>query len=1009
MAAHGTIFGEMAEVLGPMWLELSFMMLFLFGFALRTRSRGKGKPSENPKKRMLHDQIAADVEAGHKSAALSTWNTAKVSAPVALETLKIVVQVLLETKGDVLVQEMLEYFGTHRQALDAKSVTAVLEVVARAGRAQLLDELLAEFKRKLHVRPSAQAYEVLLGGHAASGNESRVFELYTEMAGSRLKLTARGFSLTIKGFLKNGMLDAALRQIEEMSQRGLSIPAMTIVQLFRAACQKERGEEIFEAARAVKSFQLPGDAIVVLLEDCLKRDDLTFALNIEKVAKECGTLLPFGAYDALLKICVTHAETYALELFQRMQQEGLRVSEGLCVGLLARCAEAKFLTFAEEVARFVRGSNGMTIACYSTLMKVYAHCGLHEKACDLYAEMRADGLEPDSMMYGCLMKYSLECGRTDLSQELFEKSPSVQSCMSLIKAAGRDKDVNQAFAVLEKLKKSGADVDVAAYNCVLDACVSTGDMTRARKLVTEMQGMSNIDLITYNTLLKGYCAKNDVRGAKDVLLEIGRAGFTPNDISYNCLINCAVTSGSYTEAWNTVDMMERSGVAVDHFTLAIMLKGLKKVQDANDVDRTFKLLDRSGVDICSHEVLLNTVLETCTRHRHSERLERIVADFTKSKIHPSVHTYGSLIKACSALKRLDKCELLWHMMVSECAMEPNGIVLGCMLDAYVCNDKVEEAVELLNKWKTIVAPHTVMYSTVIKGFANSRQPARALAMWRELCGLALPLNTVVYNAIIDSQARVGAMDEVSKILESMEPQGCSPDHITYSMIVKGYCVKGDLDKAFEVFQSMQTNGMAVNEIVYNTVIDGCTKKNRMDLVDMVMNDMAKYGIKPSVYTLGILVKMYGKRHELDKAFEVIEDFRRKHGVRVNCQVRTSLMCACLSNHDFDRAIKVFKDIKEAGRGADAKTYSTLLAGLVRSGRLQEAADLVDDAFGFGESSRRGLFAGQVIEPDALQQLLRVLTQRQPSLGAQLRDRLTAAGVPFGGGSTSSAAPKRRGR
>merc|ERR1719424_118924 len=101
------------------------------------------------------------------------------------------------------------------------------------------------------------------------------------------------------------------------------------------------------------------------------------------------------------------------------------------------------------------------------------------------------------------MKFSVECGRTELSRELFERTPNldVQNYMSLIRAAGRDKDVNRAFAVLEKLKASAVTVDITAYNCVLDACVSAGNMKRARALVTDMQKLSTLDIITYNTLL----------------------------------------------------------------------------------------------------------------------------------------------------------------------------------------------------------------------------------------------------------------------------------------------------------------------------------------------------------------------------------------------------------------------------------------------------------------------------------------------------------------------------
>merc|ERR1719282_2234129 len=103
----------------------------------------------------------------------------------------------------------------------------------------------------------------------------------------------------------------------------------------------------------------------------------------------------------------------------------------------------------------------MTIAVYSALMKVYAYCGMYDRACNLYDQIRADGLEPDAMMYGCLMKFAVECGRTDLSRELSEKAPSldIQNYMSLIRAAGRDRDIKRAFDVLNKLKEACVSID----------------------------------------------------------------------------------------------------------------------------------------------------------------------------------------------------------------------------------------------------------------------------------------------------------------------------------------------------------------------------------------------------------------------------------------------------------------------------------------------------------------------------------------------------------------------
>jgi len=527
-----------------------------------------------------------------------------------------------------------------------------------------------------------------------------------------------------------------------------------------------------------------------------------------------------------------------------------------------------------------------------------------------------------------------------------------------------------------------------------------GDMVRVRTLMSEMRTVNALDVITYNTLLKGYCNKSDFVAAKHVLKEMVDDGLKPNEVSYNCLVNCAVTAGHLPEAWDIIAQMEESGVAVDHFTLSIMMKALKKVKNYKDLDMVFALLDRTKLNVCSDEVLLNTLLETCVRYQQSPRLEAIIEQTKMCSLRPSVHTYGSLIKAYSSLKRVDGCWELWSDMVEYRAMVPNEITLGCMLDALVCNGQVEQAVALLQQWKDTVRPNIVMYSTIIKGFANTRQASRAMDVWEEMRARGVKMNTVVFNALIDAQARVGAMDAVSRCMETMEAEGCVPDVITYSTIVKGYCVKGDMNRALEVFRCMQKNKMAINSIIYNTLLDGCTR-HRMDLAEELLEDMAKNNIAPSNFTLGILVKMYGRNRLLRKAFEVVELYPKKYGFALNPQVRTSLMCACINNGALDRAYEIFGDLQRFS-GADATAYGALISGSVRHGSLAKAVELVEDAYGL-VNGKRGLPKGQTLSNEHMESLLRALNYQNLSetLGVPLLEKLRGAKIVINSRSISS--------
>lgn len=1026
--ADSQIMESVYAVFGFSWFEAAFLLCFLFGFVfvrldvLSTKGKKLADTAVRPSK-VADSKLkrAVDSQAGSLEI-LAAWKACCDSTPTPPELLKAVVQALLECEPEQLADQISSHLDSHPVMRSVRTANLVLDAVARAGNIKVMEELGEAYREVLRIKPNEQTFEVMLGGYATAGDEKRVSEVYAEAALKQMRLSPRGFALAIKGFLKNGKIDATIKQFQEMSKSGFRLPPFAVTQLMRVANEAGRSKEVYEQIASLAPLE--AEAVVVLLEGCLKGQDLTWAKAIEAEARAAGVPFTIAMYDPLLKLYAGGGDPGAARLFDEMQKSDVRVSEGLCVALLARCAEAKFLRFAEEIVRYVRATSKMTLAMYSALMKVYAFCNMYGKACDLYDMLTSEGLEPDAMMCGCLMRFAVECGRTDLSRKIAELAPSmeIQNYMSLIRAAGRDRDVNRAFQVLERLKASNVPADAAVHNCVLDVCVSVGQMQRARDLVTEMRQLGHVDVITFNTLIKGYCQEGDLPAAKACMGSMVEAGIPPNDISFNCLLNAIVrsrTGGDFKEAWAVIGQMKQSGVAVDRYTLSIMMKALKRVSNPRDVARCLELIDQSKVDVCSDEILLNSVLETCIRHQEHRRLESIVTRISQSNLRLSVSTYGSLIKSCSALKNLPQCWAHWNAMEAR-GLEPTAIVVGCMLDALVCNGEVDTAVTFLNDWKKRGQVNAIMYSTVIKGFAGSGQHARAMAMLRDIRDERVSLTVAVYNSVIDAQARSGAVHEIAEVLEMMEADKVVPDAISWATIVKGYCKNGDLDKAFEIFRSQVKKAQAANDsIIYNNMLEGCIQHARFDAADRLVEEMEASEVVPSSYTFGVLVKLYSRRRQIHRAFEVIERWSKKFKVAPNNQVRTCLMCACLhggASADTARALRVFDELRASPAGADAKAYSSLIGGLVRHRQLTQAVTLVEEAYGL--EGRHRIPKGQTLETAAMEQLMTALCRQgqAASVAVPLMRRLQSAGVTIsssvvstvlGGSGSDSGAKGRR--
>merc|ERR1719321_1900313 len=364
------------------------------------------------------------------------------------------------------------------------------------------------------------------------------------------------------------------------------------------------------------------------------------------------------------------------------------------------------------------------------------------------------------------------------------------------------------------------------------------------------------------------------------------------------------------------------------------------------------------------EVLFSSVIEACIRLHRLDLLSRMMKKFEDRghSLSLTAPTYGSMIKAYGQSRDVERIWDLWHEMGSR-GVKPTAITLGCMVDALVMNNRVDEAwslvLELLDDEEMKTSVNTVIFSTVLKGFAMLRQTDRVFAVHADMVGRQIPCNTITYNTMFDACARCATMDRVPQLLEDMRQSRAEPDIITYSTLVKGFCLAGDVDRAFRVLDEMKSDGkFAPDEIMYNSLLDGCAKLHRVEDAQNLLEDMQENGVNPSNYTLSILVKLFGRTRRLNQAFKTVEQISAKNGLRPNIHVYTCLMQACIQNRQLDKALTLHDTmVTEGGIHVDEKCYSVLVRGCLQAGRPDKAATTIRCAYGLEGHAMAGSCKG----------------------------------------------------
>jgi len=297
---------------------------------------------------------------------------------------------------------------------------------------------------------------------------------------------------------------------------------------------------------------------------------------------------------------------------------------------------------------------------------------------------------------------------------------------------------------------------------------------------------------------------------------------------------------------------------------------------------------------------------------------------------------------------------MWSEM-RKCHVMPTCVTLGCMVEALVSNGDPDSAYDLIHEiqteekdgGKSVV--NAVIYGTVLKGFAHQKKFSRVWAVYQEMLAIETDFTIVTFNTIIDACARCEELHRIPTLLKDMDRLKIQPNIITYGAILKGYCQEGNLDKAYELLQSMrETTEFRPDEIMYNSLLDGCARQGLWERANCVLKEMEEAGIRPSNFTLSVLVKV-GRRStcRVDNVFTVCTEVAKRYGFKFNVHVYTNLVHTCVDRKDWNRAVSTFERMVKDRVRPETRTYAVLLKGLVGAGEMQLANGFLRAALGLG--------------------------------------------------------------
>ncbi|KAF4362161.1 hypothetical protein G4B88_029244 [Cannabis sativa] len=198
------------------------------------------------------------------------------------------------------------------------------------------------------------------------------------------------------------------------------------------------------------------------------------------------------------------------------------------------------------------------------------------------------------------------------------------------------------------------------------------------------------------------------------------------------------------------------------------------------------------------------------------------------------------------------------------------------------------------------------------------------------------VNTTYYNIMIKETCRRCDIESSIALIDEMRQLGCKPNVTTHNLFLGNLCKSSERSEDF----LKQIKGMdcSPNELTFDIIISHLCKVGQFDFAIELLDNMMLRGLKPRLTTHAVFVKGYFKLRKYEEAHKYVVDATLKHSYSSNV-VYSLLGDLYLKHNDFIGAQTIISEMIEKDLRPSIRLYTTLLKGLQRTGRDEEARNL----------------------------------------------------------------------
>lgn len=737
--------------------------------------------------------------------------------------------------------EVLELMtdGKFRYPFDNFVCSSIISGFCKIGKPELAVGFFENAESWGALQPNIVTYTALVNALCELGRVNEVSDLVSRIEKERLKFDVVFYSSWICGYLKEEILEGAIRKYRQMVQSGINPDTISYTILIDGFSKQGNVEKAAGFLELMKKDGLKPNLVTytaIMLGFC-KKGKLEEAFAVFKMVEDLGFKVDEFTYATLIDgVCRSGDFDRVFNLLDDMEKKGISVSIVTYNSVISGLCKVGRTSEADEVSKDKVGD----IVTYSTLLHGYVEEENVTGILETKRRLENAGVSLDVVTCNILIKALFLIGAYEdvliiyKRMEEMDLLPDSVTFCTMIDGYCKAGRIDDALKIFDEFRRTPIS-SVACYSCIIHGLCRKGMAGMAIEVSTELgeKGLV-LDVGTYRMLMKAIFEEQRADGVLNLVHRIENLGPEIYDIICNDAICFLCKRGLFESACNAFVVMRSKGSVVSSKSYYSIIKGL----------------------ISEGKWWMNLAF-----------------------LNSFIKEYG--LVECRVSKQLlhylcmkDVNNALWFIEKTKNTSTVSFPVT--VLKSLTKNGRVLDAYKLVTEAEgSLPAMDVVDYSIMVDGLCKGGHLYTAL----DLCAFAkkkgIILNMVTFNSVINGLCAQGCLVEAFRLFDSLGRIDLVPSEITYATLIDALCKEGFLHDANKLFERMVLKGLNPNIRVYNSLIDGYCKFNQLKEALKLLLDLKKRCLKPDEFTVSAVINGFCQKGDMEGALEFFYEFKMK--------------------------------------------------------------------------------------------------------------------------------------